>query len=232
MSILFAVQNNNLELFRELLRYPDADINEQDFSGQTPLHLACQNNNVRFATTLLEEPNIDLYKMNNENESAFFTACLFHNTGVIKAMLELEKFDPRHEYFDGIFPLIHACNYGYVDIVKLLLEDGRIEPNGLFSQYSLFHSAGSNLQIVKMLIEDGRTDYNLCGRDGKTPIWFACFEGYIDVIKYMLENCDNLIIPTTHFCDEVNQLLAPYRSTVDPFVDWRIEDEDESETTS
>ena len=113
-------------------------------------------------------------------------------------------------------PLVGASLHGHKDVVKLLLDRGA-DPN-LASKshldamhYTALHlaSRGGNKGTVKVLLEGG-AEPNVMTDSMHTPLHFAAANGYLDVVKVLLnvgtneksKNCD---------CDDKNLLQCAKR---------------------
>ena len=92
--------------------------------------------------------------------------------------------DPNQVGEGDIFPLYMACSDGTLEIVKLLLTDPRCDVNKAYDYYKY------------------------------TSLEIACRRNRIDIIEYMLQNCDDIVIPKSDkksMSTEVLKLLEDYR---------------------
>lgn len=60
-ALIEASERGYVEIVRNLLQYPDIDVNMQNNFGSTALHRACSNRNKDVVRELLRHPDIDLY---------------------------------------------------------------------------------------------------------------------------------------------------------------------------
>ncbi|KOC59247.1 Protein fem-1 like protein C [Habropoda laboriosa] len=110
------------------------------------------------------------------------------------------------ELQNGCAPLFIACNRGIVEIVKYLItvchadieQKGRYEiPDDRSVHYvtPLWCAAVSGkLPVVKWLVYYG-AKVNELSDSGSTAVRSACFMSYIDVVKYLVENGADILIP-------------------------------------
>ena len=109
-----AVENDNIECIRQLLKHPDIVIDEPRDGGRTPFMVACFNGNTEIVQLLLDYSN----KVKVSTDS-------YLNSNKI--------IDINGQYKHGT-ALFIACQYGKYNIVKLLLEN---EVN-LFLYFSVY----------------------------------------------------------------------------------------------
>ena len=112
--------------------------------------------------------------------------------------------------------LYDACKTGDIDAflrlhVKMLLNNPRIDLYGennviYLSLYrSYFYS-----DIMKILIQDARFDPNKMVNK-MTPFYYLCQHKDVELIKYILQNHDDVIIPDEIFSEKVEEVLSKYR---------------------
>ena len=114
-----------------------------------------------------------------------------------------------------------ACNNGWYNVVKELVEKFHCNPNyqvrlvldredmespsymyGLvqmkqnqaeFGTAVNFASRAGNLGIIKYLVKQGGDPE--CG--GVTPLHLACMKGHLDIVKFLVTECHNPLLPIT-----------------------------------
>ena len=119
-------------------------------------------------------------------------ACQKGKVDVVRLLLDKGAAVDRADK-DGATPLWIACCKGHVDVVRLLLDKGAVVHTQNHSPSSSPPQlVGGVTDFVRKLIighsnntggaEVDRTDWA-----DKTPLWGACFEGHIDVVRLLLE---------------------------------------------
>ena len=121
--------------------------------------------------------------------------------------------DTNKEDNEGITPLYRSIMNDNSTSVKLLFEDPRCEFDGDNIDF-IFNKACANgdIHIIKLLLSDDRCDINQVDERGRTLFELACINGIDDIVKYMLKNCDDIVIPedTSRFSKRTMKLIAKY----------------------
>ena len=121
-------ENGDLELMELLLKL-DLDVNQPDWIGNTPLHIACNAGNYDLVALLLSIKSIDVNVRNDDGYTPLHYACKNDQNGQVKTvellLLNRLTLDVNVPNDDGLTPLHLACMYGLTKVVKLLL----LEPN-------------------------------------------------------------------------------------------------------
>ncbi len=119
--LLRAVQNNNLEKCKELIKI-GTDINQKDEYGDTSLMLACIYGYIQICSLLLKN-GANVNKNNNYGISALIYASIKGCKEICLLLLKnganVEKRGP-----EGDTALICASRYGHKELCSLLLENG------------------------------------------------------------------------------------------------------------
>jgi serine/threonine protein kinase len=101
-----------------------ADVNKQDYAGQTALHYAAMNGRKDETEFLLNEyPQVNVHAEDSTGQTPLHCAAANGSVAIIKELLgggaKIGATD-----FDGLTPLHHAARRGNLDAVKLLLRRG------------------------------------------------------------------------------------------------------------
>ena len=90
----------------------------------------------------------------------------------------------------GITPLFYACYYGQMALVAYLIEHGADINRAVNTDNNtdgLFWTLNNqNNHIARFLIEHG-ADSNKRDHNGRTPLWWACFNGDVPLIESLLK---------------------------------------------
>lgn len=111
---------------RECLKhnYVQSQINEQDSSGWTPLHLACERGDVGCVKELLEESRARTDIKDLKGETAMHCAAKQDSPAVIQALCSQLCTGVNELNSNGEAPLHVACRLGRMEAVKGLLDGG------------------------------------------------------------------------------------------------------------
>ena len=156
-----------------------------------------------------------LFKFNDNGASPFHIACSNGYLDIIEFfMISLEgssDFYPNKEAFDVMSAITLASCNNHNDVIKFLLKNDQINIDNKISLFSSYYVCGNgNLEAVKLLFEDGRFTF-VAKWNGISPFHEACKKSHIDIINYLLKNCDEIVIPDEIFSDEVEVILMNYR---------------------
>ena len=200
-----ASRNECVNVLLKILKLNKLNINERDWHGFTPLHLAAKNGHTRSVVELLAHgADIELPKGNrytkfrcqvhNCGTSALHLASKYGHVGVVK---ELLKYKPDLSQRDETHytALQIACEEGHLEVVKELLRSGaNIHENHLETELLPIFIAvfKKNFPIFKELLERGADPFT----EHDTPkgiitaIGEANFDGQFEMVEHAVVNCD------------------------------------------
>ena len=205
--------NGNIQYVNDILANPDADINQLDNHGRTPLYIASANGNIEYVKKLLANSGIDINKTKTiSNDTPLYVAAKNKHIEIVRLLLSSPSIDVNNVFYLAIkngetdivrilieeplvninkqlqyrFPPIRvAVELGQLEIVKLLLDHPRI----ILDRIGLLDSAVRNgfVSIVKLLLADPRIDINEApAHGGSTPLLSAIRNGNIEIVKLLL----------------------------------------------
>ncbi|KAF0375118.1 Macrophage receptor MARCO [Gigaspora margarita] len=153
-------------------------------NGWTTLHFAAAAGHVEVIKILLE-CNSNINADGEYSKTALSCAAENKHTETVKYLLEVEarnEQDFNKQYF---YPIYFAAKKKYENVVKLLSEKTY--------DIKLHYTAGKeDIEIVKFLsIFD--TKHFIIDKLGRTPLHWAAFEGYNEMVKNLVENDIKLI---------------------------------------
>ncbi|WP_348736238.1 ankyrin repeat domain-containing protein [Spiroplasma endosymbiont of Ammophila pubescens] len=135
--LLLAVQNDSINIIKELLKHPKINVNITNEYGDTPLNIASSKNNLEIVKELLNNQNSkDKIKINESNQQKgvpLFYAIYNNNLEIVKLLIkkgkELYKDKKFEEFINaknnlGFNPLFVVIKNDDLEIVKLLINNG------------------------------------------------------------------------------------------------------------
>ena len=167
------------------------DVNSQDNSGNTPLHLACDNCITESVRHLVNERRCDINVVNNGGELPLHFACKHQNGAGIVRLVSVGC-DINIQDKAGNTPLHIACLNCVTDSIKYLTE--RKCSNDVINNKGELplHLACSYCFSVEAieLVSIG-CDVNRQDNVGNTPLHLACRSSSADVVKLLIKgrNC-------------------------------------------
>lgn len=96
------------------------------------------------------------------------------------------RIDERDKY--GYTALHWAAQKGHLEIVKLLLKNGAsLELKSFDNGWTPLHCAVSEnrIEVLKFLLKQG-ADPNTRGTHNKTPLFIACYKGYLATVRILV----------------------------------------------
>ena len=183
--LCIAAREGHVEIFKFLVG-KGANVNAKDNDGNTPLHLAAKKGCTEIVELLIQQEVGVPININ----SLLYLAVEGGHTGLVRLLIE-KGADIHAKYRDGNTPLHIAVEKEYIEIVKILLEKGadiNIEINEDYRVIKLisYYAKRGNIELVKLLTEKG-ADINVKDGMGYTPLYWACEEGHLEVVKLLIQ---------------------------------------------
>lgn len=186
-ALHFAAFYNHLTIVR-LLIDSGAEIDVQNDAGATPLMWSVERGYTLVVKTLLKAGcNLDL--LDFAGTSTLHKAVLYGNLEIIRELSQRTKdFNPKTTD-EGLTPLHTAALHGRLEILRFLIShdscdvDARSHRNATALHKA--SSRGYNL-IAEALLERGAL-VDPVDLFSRTPLYWACFHGHIEVIKVLLK---------------------------------------------
>jgi ankyrin repeat protein len=207
-SLIQAIQDGNIDLAVVLIDEGGANVNHGDYelslltleTGNTAIHYAAMSRyreDINLVKMLLERganPNIRNWFW----QSPLHTAILENfkpprSLDRLKCLLDNGAYVEVRDRF-GHKPIHDACNHLYPDpkLVKLLIDHGadvntttRDKESALhFSCDFRIHRENPNVEVVELLLKHG-ANVNAIDKNGKTPLFLAKSNGYVEVVKLL-----------------------------------------------
>ena len=153
----------------------------------SPLTIAAKNGHLAVVKVLLSS-GVDIEARDDGDRTALYAAAAENKPDVVRFLCESNakvNIVARHGSWT---PLKAAVHIGYTEVVKVLLKYGkgidlemRIRNNTV-----LFDAVEGNKPDIVRLLCESNAKVNICG-DADTPLTYAAKEGFIGVIKALLQ---------------------------------------------
>ena len=178
-----------VEVVAALIEVGCYGIDEEDFSGCTPLSQAACNGHEGVVKILLERGGANPDRPDREGRTPLSWAASSGHEGVVKMLLEREEVNANRTDWDGQTPLLHAAWNGHEGVVKILLGEEKVnaERPNILKRTPLSYAAWNGHEgVVKILL--GREGVSVDKPDwfGRTPLSYAASSGHEGVVKILL----------------------------------------------
>jgi len=169
------------------------DINQMDFTGNTPLHWAAWNGHEGVVKELLCRDAVSPNKQDHSGQMPLHHAAGRGYEGVVKILLEHDGVNPDNPDNNGRTPLWWAASNGREEVMRMLLKLDSINPDkpDNSGQTPLNWAAWSGHEgVVKILLERKNVNPNKSDNDGQTPLLWAAHNGHEGVVRVLLGRGD------------------------------------------
>ena len=180
-----AVRDGDFELVKKLVEEQNADVNELNGAGQTPLHEACRCGNDQIASYLIDETEeVDSLRKDDNGRQAITYAAASGLKEIVLKLLAFDGADVNGRVEDGAHehctPLWHASSEGHADVVKFLLRQRkiRVDAFNVHHRTCLFQATRNGFIDVVELLLSANADVSLAGLpDLENPLHIASLNG-------------------------------------------------------
>ncbi|KAL5591313.1 hypothetical protein FOVSG1_010202 [Fusarium oxysporum f. sp. vasinfectum] len=199
LAIAEAGQTTNLatlEEFNSLLVEKRSEINAQDSTGKTALHVAIEHGLDVEAQTLIQN-EADIGIGDNEGQQPLYHACVEGNTELVKLLLSKSAI-VNAASSNGDTPLAAACRNGHTEIVNILLDAKANTKTSDKEKWAPLHWASweNHGEIVKRLLDEDTSSINAIEmNENWTPLNAAAYRGHEEVVSLLLEKNADLYTP-------------------------------------
>jgi ankyrin repeat protein len=126
-ALMMAVNGEDLDSTRLLLRANNLAINLQDFYGYTALHLAVLKGHAGCSEEILTIENIDVNIRNGDGSTPLYLACRRGHKDTVRRLLMKKGIDVNLPNLEGWTPLATAVRDNHLPVVQLLLDTGKVD---------------------------------------------------------------------------------------------------------
>ena len=197
-----AVNFGHMDIVQYLVEEGGCKVDSRNRYKNTPLYHAAKQGKLEVVKYFIGERGSDPMIYCRWQRTPLHIACKHGQLAVVKYLMDTSGVDVDSSVKDTLLqtPLQLAAEYGTMEVVEYMMEHER-QTNGLEQDqtkgleqepYSLLHFAayGGKLETVEYLIQ--KRGYHPMIRDSKnrTPLHSACKKGNLNVVKYLVENCE------------------------------------------
>jgi ankyrin repeat protein len=162
-------------------------------------------NNDNHSTYELTAPNDDEYFKCVKEDNLIFLQSLLSNDDNRKVQYDAKTYLDRN----GASALHWAAGCGYLNMVKFLIEQMSCPPEQpqrgkrSFRNRTPLHWAARNnhLNVVQYLLENCNVNVDSTTLDGTTAFCWACWQGNIDIMKYLVKRGANIHLVNKYGCN-------------------------------
>jgi len=195
---IIAVEEGHLEMFEYLCQFPEANPAQEDWFGDTFLHVAAEKGHLHCIEFIFEYQKQSVDVRNSEGETPLMRALEWGNVEVVEWLLD-KNADIHAVDDEGKTCLHHAAEGGNVRLVEMVLEAGlEIDAKDKIGRTALFHSSGGQIDAIKYLLEK-KANPQITDNEGNTCLHIASKREYwigLECVKLLVEylpvNCENL----------------------------------------
>ena len=180
-----------------LLIENNADINDQDVNGLTPLHTALINKAYESALILNSANNNLDNSLTSEGDTILHTCIMAGYSDLFTAFLS-KGADINKQNDDGETPILYAIKAGNLDFCKSLIDNGAdINTPTKDGSTPIHYAAIEEHTSILQLLLNNDVKVNVKDEDGETPLHLAANSGSKEVLKLLLSYYkDNIDVVT------------------------------------
>ncbi|XP_071124008.1 uncharacterized protein [Mytilus edulis] len=181
----------------------NANINQVDSFGRSPLYSACSKTQVRVVQLLIEK-KAEINPNKKAGLRPLQAACQSGSTDIVKMLVK--KGATVNIIKPGISPLHEACTIGNESITNILIATNASVNHKTKDGFSPLHQACMNdhVTVAKILL-DNKANINDANKYGWTALLFSSAKGFCTVVDLLVQHGANM-----NLCDDykVSPLMA------------------------
>lgn len=181
-SLLDAAKSGDDKKVQKLLQMEGIDVNVQDETGWTPLHMSASLGHDKCVAVLLTSPDIKVNARENFYEQTPLHCAAFKGReACIRLLLAVPEIEVNAADIIRLTPLHNAAAIGHTECVDLLLAAPGVNVNAtdIIERTPLHWAAmtGKEACVDRLLAAPG-VEVNAVTNDGNTPLHIASAYGY------------------------------------------------------
>lgn len=200
-----ACQWGSLSVVRWLCALETVDLNCKEKSGRTPFACACEANRLAVVRYLLEDPLtrdvVDPELPNNSGCTPFYAACFAGSLSVVMYLARGSLVDIAADS-ESTTPFTIAATYDKVPVVQYLLRHHFAEAQPLQTTKAGdtccgLAAYGGHVDVLRVLAAypELHVLFAAPNHRGITPLMLAAAYGQMDAVRFLCEDCEELLDP-------------------------------------
>ena len=192
-----AAWRGHIDIYKEILRTYEFDINAANDNGWTALHYGLCNGNFELFQLLIENKS-DIYSTSKDNTNCLHVAVSEWHIDICKEILKTYKIDINPANNNGWTALHYGVQNGNFKLLQLLLQNGGEVYYATKDNTNCLHLAASegHIDICKMFLNGYKFDINAANNDGWTALHFRVENGNFELFKLIIQNGIDICIRT------------------------------------
>jgi len=185
-EIIFAVQENNLDLVKSLLKQNPKLANIKDRDGYAPMYHAIVKNHTQIAELFLRHGGnlgVEVFDAATQGDLGKMKSLLANDPELVKAK------DPVRQWT----PLFWAVEKGHKEVIDFLIASGAdVDARDKYAGSPLYRAAAyGDEKVVESLLANG-ADANAVDIYGRTALHGAASAGRKDIVEFLIANHANV----------------------------------------
>ena len=180
-------------IVKDLVSVYKCDANRKDEMDHIPLHYAASNGHIDVVKYFVQKEGCNPMAENSFGETPLHFACSNGHLEIAKYFIKNASCSPLCGDARGSTPLHYASQNGHLKIVKYLISEKYCKSSCKNDKQETPLHYASDLDIIKYLMEnnnDSREPWCEKNIHGNAPLHFACSNGHLSIVKYLIEEKD------------------------------------------
>ena len=185
-AVHYAALSGSPTLLRYTVSQYSLNASQPDYKGVVPLALACKAGSINAVEYLINTTDIDIDVACDKGRTPLHYSCRHGNLELCQYLIEVQGSVININSNKGWNALDISARSGNTELVQYLIKKNHL----LLRSCCLLHAVGSTkLPLVKVLVNEYKLNPYV-SRDGKQALHYAADVGAIDVLKYLIKDCE------------------------------------------
>ena len=211
-----ASEHSHLDIIKYLIEERQYNMDLQDQSKNTALHIACKKN-AYYAVTYLCKIGANMNLINEKGYNILMISSKKGYLNIINFLLQTHKIDINFQNSKGWTALAIAVRENNGEIIDYLIGNGadiNLVPDK-YTTFNLLHIATEYqcFDAVKYFVENKYFDINSVEGDNWTPLNIASYSDNLQIFEYLYEHGANIYHKNSESNNSLN--IASYNNCLD-----------------
>lgn len=188
-DLVQAIDNEDLDEVRRITEQKGVNIKWKNIRSNKALQYSAAKGCLSVVRYFLEQQLLDVNTEANGGWTPLLLATKNGHTDVVDYLLE-KKANVHSKTESGGWTALHlASESGFLEIVKLLVDHGADVDSPNSKRFTPLHRASqrNHVNIVNYLLNQGADIQATEIEDGMTPLFLACLNGHIQVVRLLVQ---------------------------------------------